>query len=271
MTPRIASEADGLARQWAAAPAFMRHVGFTYGNRPHHRSNALKAVRAFKEHIAAEGMEQQWRGRRVLEVGVGDGWLGVELLKSVGVKRYLGVDLSDDSLAQTRGALLKAGLAEGRDFELSSAHVPLRALAPDVVVSQWTIQHFPSEAYTRAWLRNVSQSGASRVVLHFCGPCNASAHARELISCGGWERGPWSHGKLGMGARCLMTTEAALGELSAAQPAPFALAWRKIEGAQEGLRATGVRERFCDVWAGFHRAAPRSWLSSLVRAQSLSV
>ena len=58
-------------------------------------------------------MEQQWRGRRVLEVGVGDGWLGVELLKSVGVKRYIGVDLSDDSLAQTRGALLKAGLAEG--------------------------------------------------------------------------------------------------------------------------------------------------------------
>ena len=174
-------------------------------------------------------------------------------------------------MVETRGALLKAGLAEGRDFELSSAHVPLHALAPDVVVSQWTIQHFPSEAYTRAWLRNVSQSGASRVVLHFCGPCNASAHARELISCGGWERGPWSHGKLGMGARCLMTTEAALGELSAAQPAPFALAWRKIEGAQEGLRATGVRERFCDVWAGFHRAAPRSWLSSLVRAQSLSV
>ena len=57
MTPRIASEADGLARQWAAAPAFMRHVGFTHGNRPHHRSNALKAVRAFKAHIAAEGME----------------------------------------------------------------------------------------------------------------------------------------------------------------------------------------------------------------------
>ena len=166
-------------------------------------------------------------------------------------------------MVETRGALLKAGLAEGRDFELSSAHVPLHALAPDVVVSQWTIQHFPSEAYTRAWLRNVSQSGASRVVLHFCGPCNASAHARELISCGGWERGPWSHGKLGMGARCLMTTEAALGELSAAQPVPFALAWRRIEGAQEGLRATGVRERFCDVWAGFHRTAPRSWLSSL--------
>ena len=61
----------------------------------------------------------------------------------------------------------------------------------------------------------------------------------------------------------MMTTEAALGELSAAQPAPFALAWRRIEGAQEGLRTTGVRERFCDVWAGFHRAAPRSWLSSL--------
>ena len=106
MTPRIASEADGLARQWAAAPAFMRHVGFaSYGNRRRATApNALKAVRAFKEHAAAEGMEQQWRGRRVLEVGVGDGWLGVELLKSVGVKRYLGVDLSDDSLAQTRGA-----------------------------------------------------------------------------------------------------------------------------------------------------------------------
>ena len=71
---------------------------------------------------AAEGMEQQWRGRRVLEVGVGDGWLGVELLKSVGVKRYLGVDLSS---GRRQGRIA----ARQRQLKSGQSHARLRRFA----------------------------------------------------------------------------------------------------------------------------------------------
>ena len=143
---------------------------------------------------------------------MGDGWLGVELLKSVGVKRYLGVDLSDDSLAQTRGALRRrvsqrVATSSHHRRTCRSTHSRRRGREP---VDDPAL---PVGGVHARVARNVSQSGASRVVLHFCGPCNASAHARELISCGGWGAGRGATASFGMGARCLMTTEAALGEL----------------------------------------------------------
>jgi len=117
---------------------------------------------------------------------------------------YTGADVSAESLADARRLLNAKGLHEGAEqaYELVPAHSDLRRDAPvNVVVSQKTMQHFPSADYTRAWLHSVASLGARALVLQFCGPCDKHAPA-GAISCGtGWS----TRGRRFNGARCQMS------------------------------------------------------------------
>jgi len=196
---------------------------------------------------------QIWRSARVLEVGIGDGWLGVWLLKTASAAHYIGIDVSLDSLGEARARLVSNGLVEGphaRGFELafasSKAFSALASSRVDVVVSQKTMQHFPSADYTRRWLRQVGRLGAQSILLQFCRPCNeedAQTRAAASESSGANGRGlecakGWSGGHKFSGARCQMSSSTAARLLE-----HYRLARRHAE-ALPGIQ-------HCNIWARF--------------------
>jgi 2-polyprenyl-3-methyl-5-hydroxy-6-metoxy-1,4-benzoquinol methylase len=106
----------------------------------------------------------QWTGKRVLDYGIGAGYLGEVLFQNpYFIKSYVGVDISQKALDAAGRNLAPYA----PNFQLLLTPQNFQALTPQVFVSQQVIQHFPSVAYLDQFLANVDSSGAPEVMLQF--------------------------------------------------------------------------------------------------------
>jgi cyclopropane fatty-acyl-phospholipid synthase-like methyltransferase len=103
-----------------------------------------------------------WQGKRVVEYGIGGGYLGRLLYREYGIAGYVGVDISQRALAKA-AEVLKAW---ERSTQLLLTPQTFRDLRPELFVSQQVIQHFPALSYLKDFLRNVDASGAQELMLH---------------------------------------------------------------------------------------------------------
>jgi len=104
-----------------------------------------------------------WQGKRVVDYGIGGGFLGKVLLEQFGIASYTGIDISEKALDMARSTLRTfSGRA---NFLLAGPH--FYESRPDLFVCQQVIQHFPSIAYFETFLANVDACGAQDVMLHF--------------------------------------------------------------------------------------------------------
>lgn len=119
--------------------------------------------------------EESCVGRRFAEYGIGGGLLGAMLLTdgvsnisrklraNISAAHYAGIDISQRQLAEARLRLSR--LYSPELWSLHNTSVDFRSLRPDIFVCQAVIQHFPSLAYTDAWLQRVDTCGAQRLML----------------------------------------------------------------------------------------------------------
>ena len=104
-----------------------------------------------------------WKGKRVLDYGIGGGYLGEVLFKEYEIASYVGVDISQKSLSAA-AKTLSLQIDQGK-VRLLLTPQDFNTLKPDVLISQAVIQHFPSVKYLDSFLANVNSAGACEVML----------------------------------------------------------------------------------------------------------
>lgn len=97
----------------------------------------------------------------VIDYGTGAGYLGMYLNEKHNIKKYIGIDIAERSIAEAEKNLQKTDA----DYILLLAPVIFSDLEPDVFISQAVIQHFPTEEYLVDFLENVNMSGSKVVML----------------------------------------------------------------------------------------------------------
>eukprot|EP00747_Dinoflagellata_sp_TGD_P086270 gnl/TRDRNA2_/TRDRNA2_163223_c0_seq2.p1 gnl/TRDRNA2_/TRDRNA2_163223_c0~~gnl/TRDRNA2_/TRDRNA2_163223_c0_seq2.p1 ORF type:complete len:362 (+),score=33.51 gnl/TRDRNA2_/TRDRNA2_163223_c0_seq2:97-1182(+) len=122
----------------------------------------------------------QWQSKRVLDYGIGGGYLGEVLLNKYGISSYIGIDISEKALQATRKTL--ANWTDKVELHLTPVH--FSEVAPDILVSQQVIQHFPSVDYFESFLENVDNSRARQLMLHFRKSADERTYATDAYSKG---------------------------------------------------------------------------------------
>lgn len=123
-----------------------------------------------------------WKGKKVLDYGIGGGYLGKTLFEEYGISHYMGVDISNKALDAAKANLAKYNTND--NVELALTPIQFSAVSPDILVSQQVIQHFPSVDYFKNFLENVDNSNANQVMLHFRASSNGTTYSTNAYSKG---------------------------------------------------------------------------------------
>jgi len=126
-----------------------------------------------------------WASKRVVDYGIGGGYLGEVLFKWHAISTYVGVDISQRSLDKAAEVLAPW---HGR-FDLRLTPQVFSSLKPDIFVTQQVIQHFPSEDYLVSFLQNVDSCGAKQLMLHFRRSANGTTAANDAYGGGAADQG----------------------------------------------------------------------------------
>lgn len=123
----------------------------------------------------------EWKGKSILDYGIGGGYLGKILLRDYGINHYTGVDISQKALDAAQHTLANWNAS------LSLHLTPLKFsdATPTILVSQQVIQHFPSVEYLSSFLNNVDNSRASQLMLHFRQSKNKTTYSTDAYNDGG--------------------------------------------------------------------------------------
>lgn len=121
-----------------------------------------------------------WKGKKVLDYGIGGGYLGDVLFKDYGIVSYAGVDISQKALDASRANLAKYNATN--NVTLAMTPIQFSNVSPDIFVSQQVIQHFPSVDYFESFLENVDKSNAKQVMLHFRASKNGTTFSTDAYS-----------------------------------------------------------------------------------------
>lgn len=104
-----------------------------------------------------------WKGKKVLDYGIGGGYLGEALFSTYGLGSYVGMDISKKSLNVAFNNLAEE-VDQGK-VKLMLTPQNFSEFKPDILVCQAVIQHFPSVEYLDEFLANADASGASEMML----------------------------------------------------------------------------------------------------------
>jgi len=126
-----------------------------------------------------------WKGKKVLDYGIGGGYLGKALFEDHGISHYTGVDISHKALDVAETTLAKYNTND--HIKLVLTPVQFSEISPDIFVSQQVIQHFPSVDYFKDFLENVDKSNANQVMLQFRASRNGTTYSTDAYSKGGQE------------------------------------------------------------------------------------
>lgn len=119
-----------------------------------------------------------WNGVKVLDYGIGAGYLGETLFKNYSIGSYVGVDISQKSLDAAAEVLAPWA----KEVQLVATPQKFGDLTPQIFVSQQVIQHFPSVAYFQEFLSNVDASGASELMLHYRKSSDGNTNANHAYT-----------------------------------------------------------------------------------------
>ena len=101
-------------------------------------------------------------GKAVMEYGTGAGLLG-QVLRKEGVRRYIGVDISQRQLDAASRRLPKSYFTPLRANALHDARLHFTDV--DVFICQAVMQHFESDAYRDRFLRVLNESSIPFIML----------------------------------------------------------------------------------------------------------
>lgn len=153
-------ESDTAKAYWERAPLLMAHIA-----RKQQTSLFSEWRRWWLDTLNNE--RHALKAAAVAEYGIGAGGLGLLLLKEFRVRNYTGIDISERQLKHAHSTLKAQGFVHGQSYHLhlAASGLEFRTLRADVFISQAVMQHFPSRAYTEAWLANLDRSGIPTLML----------------------------------------------------------------------------------------------------------
>ena len=121
-------------------------------------------MRNVVRNLAKIGRNLDLAGKTVIDYGVGSGHLGLALIRDVGIRLYVAIDISRASLNTTRTTLHRAGLARSR-FETHLIPMEFSDVHADCFFSLAVIQHFPDHKFLRDFFRLLNRSGIPLIYL----------------------------------------------------------------------------------------------------------
>jgi hypothetical protein len=101
-----------------------------------------------------------FKGKSVIEYGIGGGYLGKCLFSSYSISKYVGIDISERSIQNAKTNL--EGRGETHFFLSTDEWYKEKS---DIFVSQACIQHFPSVDYLDDFLTKVNQMHVKEIIL----------------------------------------------------------------------------------------------------------
>ena len=149
---------QSLSKWWDNVPAVFAHRAYT-----NHLRSAHNMYTAWNETWLREfSSRHPLQSLRVVDYGIGAGLLGELLLNRYDIMQYVGVDVSDASI-KSADHLLSHKVRPRREWQtplwrLMRTPVEFASVGADVFISQAVVQHFPTRAYTDAFLANLERS-----------------------------------------------------------------------------------------------------------------
>ena len=144
----------------AASPAFA-HIKYDQ-----HLGSEVIILQRWKQQWLDRWAGSGWlRGKRVGDYGIGAGLLAKELCKNHSIGHYVGFDIATRSLAAASKKIQEETTSCPHTLILVSGPIDFKAQHLDVLISQQVIQHFPSKAYTEAWLEAIALARIPKVFL----------------------------------------------------------------------------------------------------------
>ena len=133
----------------------------------HLRSKGIVIERWNSSWLNSFSSRHGWKGKRVVDYGIGAGLLGVELLQRYDIGHYTGIDISHRSLRAADAMFKESHIGTDR-YRLLHAPQTFSALGDiDIFISQAVIQHFPSQAYALDFFANLDRSRSLVLLLQF--------------------------------------------------------------------------------------------------------
>jgi len=116
--------------------------------------NRYDSYRYTKEaHILKNLDRIDWRGKRVLEIGLGQGADAEQIIKRGGT--YSGVDLTEESVSRTQMRLLLKGLSFETIEHADALSLPFEDQTFDIVFSHGVLHHIPEVARAQTEIARV--------------------------------------------------------------------------------------------------------------------
>jgi 2-polyprenyl-3-methyl-5-hydroxy-6-metoxy-1,4-benzoquinol methylase len=104
----------------------------------------------------------EFRGKRILDYGIGGGYLGKYLFDTRGIQSYIGVDIAERSLTKAKEILAPQ---KNTEFYLTDQYYSDYKGPIDIFICQAVIQHFYSLDYLKRFLLKIEEIGPSTVML----------------------------------------------------------------------------------------------------------
>lgn len=98
--------------------------------------------------------------KKVVDYGIGGGYLGQYLLSNYSISEYIGLDIAERSLDAA-----KKNLSKYKNVSLHLTPVNFSKFGADIFFSFAVIQHFPNKKYLDDFLTNLDNSGISELLL----------------------------------------------------------------------------------------------------------
>lgn len=124
--------------------------------------------------------QYSWQGKKVLDYGIGAGYLGERLFSKYSIGAYYGLDIFQKSL-DAAGQVLQPWQPM---VHLLLTPQSFADIHPDIFVTQQVIQHFPTVEYLKDFLNNVDTSGAQELMLQYRMSANGNTTATDAYRTG---------------------------------------------------------------------------------------
>lgn len=105
-----------------------------------------------------------FKGKCVVDYGIGGGWLGVLLGNKYGIDKYVGVDIAGRSLTEALANMRRLS-PQTRTHFLYSEPPTYADLRPDIFISQACIQHFTDRDYFEDFFAYLNASEIPEVMV----------------------------------------------------------------------------------------------------------
>ena len=157
---------ESISRFWQAHPCGDSTVTEQYSNDCEAFFEAYDSYRySLESHILQHLDEIEWEGKRVLEIGLGQGADAEQIIRRGGL--YSGIDTTQEAVDRTRARLDIRALPYERLIRASVTHLPRDLGQFDIVYAYGVLHHVPAIAQAQAQIRrHLSDTGRLVVMLY---------------------------------------------------------------------------------------------------------